>query len=216
MNCQYCGERFNRYYNLRRHEDDIAHTKNKKLKATIWLKVPLQRKRVMQKHMTSQPCHMIMMNDQGDGDVEIGPWAELIDEAKRSTSSAYEELLQNLIYEGYDEQEAKTEAYSLVLPKLEKALEDVYLERLLWMRDLKQDPVHKKIMRKRDEFVNRDLKIARKLQPQHQSEVTSELDFADFAVSNVAHSSRRRNNSCFGVVAATRGLWRSKYLNRLV
>ena len=60
---------------------------------------------------------------------------------------------------------------------------------------------------------NRDLKIARKLQPQHQPEVTSELDFA---VSNVAHSSRQRDNLCFGVVAATRGLWRSKYLNRLV
>ena len=155
-------------------------------------------------------------DDQGDGDVEIGPWVELIDEAKQSTSSAYEELLQNLIYEGYDEQEAKTEAYSLVLPKLEKALEDVYLERLLWVRELKQDPVHKKIMRRRDEFVNRDLKIAIKLQPQHQPEVTSELDFADFAVSNVGHSSRRRDNSCFGVVAATRGHWRSKYLNRLV
>ncbi len=95
-------------------------------------------------------------DDQNDDDVEIGPWAELIDEVKQRTSSAYEELLQNLIYEGYDEQEAKTEAYSLVLPKLEKALEDVYLERLLWMRELKQDPMHKTIMRTRDAFVNDD------------------------------------------------------------
>ncbi len=38
-------------------------------------------------------------DDQDDDDVEIGSWAELIDEAKQRSSSTYEELLQNLIYE---------------------------------------------------------------------------------------------------------------------
>ena len=49
-----------------------------------------------------------------------------------------------------------------------------------------------------------EFKIARKRRRQRQPEVGSELDFANFAVSNVVHSSRRRDNSCFGVVAATR------------
>ena len=33
-----------------------------------------------------------------------------------------------------------------ILPELQKELEDIYIQRLLSMRQLKKDPVHKKIM----------------------------------------------------------------------
>ncbi len=39
---------------------------------------------------------------------------------------------------------------------LQKELESIYMERLLWMKQLKNDPVHKKIMQTKDAFVNSD------------------------------------------------------------
>ncbi len=39
---------------------------------------------------------------------------------------------------------------------LQKELESIYMERLLWMRQLKNDPVHKKIMQTKDAFVEND------------------------------------------------------------
>ena len=35
-------------------------------------------------------------------------------------------------------------------------MQNIYLERLLWIRQLKRDPIHKKIMETRDVFVNDD------------------------------------------------------------
>ena len=39
---------------------------------------------------------------------------------------------------------------------LQKELESIYMERLLWMKQLKNDPAHKKIMQTKDAFVNND------------------------------------------------------------
>jgi uncharacterized UPF0160 family protein len=70
--------------------------------------------------------------------------------------SEFEELTQNFTAEGFDENEAKDKAYLLILPKLRNDLQNIYLERLLWIRQLKRDLVHKKIMETRDVFVNDD------------------------------------------------------------
>jgi hypothetical protein len=67
----------------------------------------------------------------------------------------FEELKQNFTAECSDENEVKDEAYLLILPKLRKDLQNIYLERLLWTRQLKRDPIHKKIMETRV-FVNDD------------------------------------------------------------
>jgi hypothetical protein len=39
---------------------------------------------------------------------------------------------------------------------LQKELESIYMERLLWMKQLENDPVHKKIMQTKDAFVEND------------------------------------------------------------
>ncbi len=39
---------------------------------------------------------------------------------------------------------------------LQKELESIYMERLLWMKQLKNDHVHKKIMQTKDAFVDND------------------------------------------------------------
>ena len=47
-------------------------------------------------------------------------------------------------------------ARSIILTKIEKELENIYLERLKWMRKLKKNPVHKQIMDTRDRFLEHD------------------------------------------------------------
>ena len=80
---------------------------------------------------------------------ESGLWEPLIEEAKERNVSEYEEIKQNFIERGLDEESASSQAYSLILPKLQKDLESIYLERLLWMRQLKKNRVHRKVMNTR-------------------------------------------------------------------
>ena len=53
--------------------------------------------------------------------------------------------------------EAKQEAFEKILPVLQKELGDVYMDNLAWMKALKKDPIHKKIMPTRDEYVNNNM-----------------------------------------------------------
>ena len=70
--------------------------------------------------------------------------------------SEYEEIKQNFIERGLDEESASSQAYALILPKLQKDLERIYLERLFWMRQLRKNRVHRKVMNTRDAFINSD------------------------------------------------------------
>ena len=94
-------------------------------------------------------------SEEGD-EYESDPWAPLKAEAAEQSLSEFEELTQNFTAEGFEENEAKDKAYLFILPKLRKDLQNIYLERLLWLRQLKRDPIHKKIMETRDVFVNDD------------------------------------------------------------
>ena len=57
-----------------------------------------------------------------------------------------------LINSGIDEQTARDQAYSNVLPKLQKELESVYM----WMAQLKNDPIHRKIMQAKNALMKND------------------------------------------------------------
>ena len=59
--------------------------------------------------------------------------------------------------EGHDESEAKREAFEKILPVFQKELGDVYMDNLTWMKALKKDPIHKKIMTTRDDYVNNNM-----------------------------------------------------------
>ena len=47
-------------------------------------------------------------------------------------------------------------AYLTILPKLRKDLQSIYLNRLLWIAQMKKDPIHKQIMKTKDAFANDD------------------------------------------------------------
>ena len=68
----------------------------------------------------------------------------------------FEDLKRNLIYNGLDKQSAGQKAYSDILPFLQEDLESICKDRLLWMKYLSSDPVHKKIMQTKNNFVNND------------------------------------------------------------
>ena len=84
-------------------------------------------------------------SEVGD-EYESDPSAPLKAQAAQQSLSEFEDLTQNFTAEGFDENEAKDKAYLLILPKHRKDLQNIYLERLLWIRHLKRDPIHKKIM----------------------------------------------------------------------
>ena len=69
----------------------------------------------------------------------------------------YDDILQALLMEGHDESGAKEEAFAQILPVFQKELGDVYMNNLAWMKVLKKDPIHIKIMATRDDYVNHEL-----------------------------------------------------------
>ena len=97
-----------------------------------------------------------MTDNESETEEEMDPWIPLIEEAKQRSNIAFEEMKESLINSGLDEQSAKDKAYSNILPKLQKELENIYMERLLWMKQLKKDSVHKKIMHTKDALVEND------------------------------------------------------------
>jgi hypothetical protein len=95
-------------------------------------------------------------DNESETEEEMDPWMPLIEEAKERRNIALEKMKESLINTGLDKQSAKDKAFSNMLPKLQKELENIYMERLVWMRQLKKDPVHKKIMHTKDALVEND------------------------------------------------------------
>ena len=82
---------------------------------------------------------------------ELDPWTTLINDASSKVRDKYDDILQALLMEGHDESEAKQEAFA------QKELADVYMNKLAWMKALIKDPIHKKIMATRDDYVNNNM-----------------------------------------------------------
>ena len=95
-------------------------------------------------------------DNEGESEEQLDPWVPLIEEAKRRSNIALEEVKKILMNNGLDERTARDQSYSNVLPKLQKALESVYMQRLMWMVQLKNDPIHRKIMQTKNELMKND------------------------------------------------------------
>ena len=95
------------------------------------------------------------MNESDDSE-EADPWGVLIHEAASELRTKYYELVQSFQNEGLSEIEAKKKAFSEILPVLREKLGNVYLDHLQWMTEMKRGPVHRKIMKTRDAFIDED------------------------------------------------------------
>ena len=83
---------------------------------------------------------------ENSSEEEIDPWSTLINDAASKVQDQYDDILQALLMEGHDESEAKEEAFAQILPVFQEELGDVYMGNVAWMKALKKDPIHKKIM----------------------------------------------------------------------
>ena len=88
---------------------------------------------------------------ENSSEEEIDPWSTLINDAASKVRDQYDDILQALLMEGHDESEAKQEAFETILPVFH------YMDNLAWMKALKKDPIHKKIMATRDDYVNNNM-----------------------------------------------------------
>ena len=94
---------------------------------------------------------------ENSSEKEIDPWSTLINDAASKVRDQYDDILQALLMEGHNESEAKQEAFEKILPVFQKELGDVYMDNLAWIKALKKDPIHKKIMATRDDYVNNNM-----------------------------------------------------------
>ena len=63
---------------------------------------------------------------EGESEDLLDPWVPLIEEAKRRSDIVLDNM-KEILNSGLDEQTARDQAYSNVLPKLQKELESVYM-----------------------------------------------------------------------------------------
>ena len=157
MSCKFCRKQFNRGYNLRRHEKEYCPLRAQERNMSQTDSDSQERDFQDDVSRTSTDVsETSMRTDKSETEEEMDPWIPLIEEAKQRRNTALEEMKESLINTGLDEQSAKDKAFSNMPPKLQKELENIYMERLVWMRQLKKDPVHKKIMRTKDALVEND------------------------------------------------------------
>ena len=100
-------------------------------------------------------------NEMETEEEENDAWMPMAEQAMQNHKTAFEEMKMNLTHSGVDKQSAGEKsagekAYPSTLPELQKELENIYMERLMSMKQLKNDPVHEKIMQTRDAFMDSD------------------------------------------------------------
>ena len=156
MSCRFCEKGFNRGFNLRRHEKccplkdqerEISETDSQTMDSADDASTT---------STNGSESPMTTDSETETEEEEKDPWMPMVEEAMQRHKTTFEEMKTNLIHRGVDEQSAKEKAYSNVLPMLQQELESIYMKRLLWMKQLKNDPVHKKIMQTKDAFVDND------------------------------------------------------------
>ena len=164
MSCQFCGKQFNRGYNLRRHEKEDCPLGAQERNMSQADSDSQERDFQDDVSTTSTEVSEIstMTDNESETEEEMDPWIPLIEEAKQRSNIAFEEMKESLINSGLYEQSAKDKAYSNILPKFQKELENIYMERLLLMKQLKKDSVHKKIMHTKDAIVENDDFLSRR------------------------------------------------------
>ena len=162
--CDRCLKRFSSYYNVRRHKAN--HCAYAKIDDNVSMEGGGSSYSDEQsvdsfpdeESVTETEEDENSENSEDDGEIkeEIDPWATMIDDAKATVRPEYDEFMKTLQMDGQEESAAKQEAFESVLPELQKEFANIYVDNLRWMKALKNDPVHRKIMETKETFANED------------------------------------------------------------
>ena len=87
---------------------------------------------------------------------DTDPWDKLREEVVNDLSSTWEEQVKENTMQGLPQDVAEVQASNLLLPVYRKRLRRLYLHYLKWYRDLRTDPLHKKIMKTLHSFMQDD------------------------------------------------------------
>ena len=131
MSCQFCGKQFNRRYNLRRHEKEYCplRAQERNMSQTD----SDSQERDFQDDVSTISTRASESSTDNETEEEMDPWTPLIEEAKQRSNIAFEEMKESLINSGLDEQSAKDKAYSNILPKLQKELENLAPPQIMYI-----------------------------------------------------------------------------------
>lgn len=165
--CQACGEHFSRGYNLRRHRNGSCpllsqpeeQIMDEYPEYTHDDKEEIEEEDVDQSDVSQSDEEMSEDSDDAsdtESEEEDSVWTPIKEQAKARHRQGYEELVQGFLNDGMGEKEAKELGFRRILPVLQKEARKVYLEKLKWMRELRKDPMHKKVMETKQSFTNID------------------------------------------------------------
>ena len=160
MSYRFREKAFNRGFNLRRHEKYCPLKDQKREISEIEGPTMDSENDASTTSTRGSGSPMTTDNETETEEEEKDPWMPMVEEAMQEHKTTFEEMKINLIHGGLAEQSAEEIAYSNVLSMLQKELESIYMERLLWM---KQHPVYKKIMQTKDAFGTTTILTKKKL-----------------------------------------------------
>ena len=87
---------------------------------------------------------------------DMDPWDEFRERVKTEKLKDFKVVMKTLRKEGLGKKLAKIRAYNQILPDLQKALRQVYIEHLKWVHVLREDPLHKAILETRNRLIDED------------------------------------------------------------
>ena len=108
--------------------------------------------------VSSSSCDENSEYSEDDDEIkeEIDPWTTLNEDAKVIVRSKYEELLNAFQMNGQDKNIAKQKAFEKILLDFQKEFADIYIDSIRWIKAIKKDPVHRKIMQTKEALINED------------------------------------------------------------
>ena len=158
MNCRFCGKSLNRGFNLRRHESEYCPLQdhNSSIESGSDQSTGMSTKRKYtdtNDTSESDSDHSDYTDEDQENEHKTDPWAFLKMESMTKNMPEFQELTKTFTADGLEEEEAMDKAYLTILPKLRQS---IYLNRLLWITQMKKDPIHKQILKTKDAFANDD------------------------------------------------------------
>ena len=129
MNGKFCEKAFNRGFNLLRHENEHCPLKDqdKEMSETESQAMDTEDDAsTSSNHWYESP--ITTDNESGNEEEENDAW--MVEQAMQKHKTAFEDVKMNLIHSGLDKQSAGEKTSSSILPKLQKKLENIYMERL--------------------------------------------------------------------------------------
>ena len=126
MSCKFCGKVFNRGFNLRRHEREYCLLKDRSSQKMDF-------ENDFSSNSTDRSESLMTTDNKSESAEQLDPMIPLKEEAKQRSNIAFEQTKESLANSGLYEELATKLAYSNILLKLQKELESVYMQRLMWM-----------------------------------------------------------------------------------